>query len=147
MCFLLLYRLQGISNAEAFLRVALKNVGKDLSPTQDELGCAECVNTIHKLAFGDDLGCGASTYVLWRTLLFRKDFKEVSEYENGAIIISPTGTSTIGSEHGHCGIIVGGRIISNNSNTGRLDTHWDEPSWRAYFGIKLGFPIFFFKKL
>jgi hypothetical protein len=127
------------------LQTAISCIGKDMSPTQKELGCAEGVNTIYKLAFGNEIGGGSSTYLLWQSLKKRQDFEQC-DYENGAIIICPTGTQRPQSElkHGHTGIIHNGMVISNNSTTGLMDKHLSLKQWE---GIYKDFPILCYRKI
>lgn len=129
-------------------------IGTSLSPNDPTYGCATSVNQIHRLTFGDEIGGGASTWLLWQALKSRADFEQIPNYEQGAIIISPSGTSTIsGKYNGHVGIV--GKnpspdgtvyIMSNNSVTGRVDTQLTIKKWRVYYEGK-GFPIYYFRKL
>lgn len=125
-----------------FWAMALNSIGKDMSPTQKELGCAESVNNIYKLAFGSEIGGGASTYLLWKALQKRKDFEQC-DYEIGAIIISPTGTQRSSSiiKNGHTGIVGSKSIISNNSKTGLVDTHLTLSDWETRYK---DFPIMYY---
>jgi len=133
--------------SEKLYRISKKNLGKDLSPTQNELGCAESINQLHKIAFGDEIGGGSSTYLLWQALKKRNDFV-VCDYEVGAIIISPTGTSRLGGNvKGHAGVCGKFQIMSNNSLTGLFDTKYTKISWENYFEKKLKFPIYYFRKI
>lgn len=59
-------------------------------------------------------------------------FKEVYSSVPGAIIISATGTGN-GKARGHVGISGNNQIMSNNSESGRWDTVWEEDRWVAYY--------------
>ena len=145
----LLQQLNVETNKDKLYRVAKENIGKDLSDIQSQFGCAKAVNTIHRLAFGNEIGGGASTYLLFKALGGREDFQEIAEYEVGAIIISPTGTQSLNSrlQHGHTGICGKNCIMSDNSLTGLLDTQWTKSTWEKFFGVYGGFPIYYFRKI
>jgi len=140
------------SPAEILYRVAKSNLGKDVTPNDvvaDEVACAETVNAIHKQAFGDEIGGGASTFKMWEAIKKRKDFVEVSGYEVGAIIISPTGTRNRETEltHGHVGICGNHQIMSNNSLTGIWDTYFTKEKWEKYYRDKGAYPIYYYRKV
>lgn len=137
------------SPAEKLYRVSKANLGQKLSPKNPVLGCAEAVNAVHKLAFGDEIGGDVSTYRLWEAIKKRKDFIEVPEYEVGAVIISPTGSQPPNSEiaHGHTGICGNFQIMSNNSLTGQWDTHFTKERWNDYYKKVGGYPVIYFRKV
>lgn len=120
-------------------QTALSLVGEDISPTQNELGCAESINTVHKIAFGDEIGGGVSTALMFQSLLRRKDF-EPCGYETGAIIITPAE----GKKYGHVGVCGKDFILSNNSKTYLFDKHLTEEKWEILFK---GRPIYYFRKI
>lgn len=124
-------------------------IGTDTSPIQSVFGCAESVNYIHKKAFGDEIGGGASTWNLWMSLRDRRDFEEIFEYEPGAIIISPTGTQPATSKirNGHVGICGYNCIMSNDSVTGKFGTTLTKDSWINSFVKVGGFPVYYFRKI
>ncbi len=122
-------------------------IGTDIAKTQDELGCAEAVSFI--------LSGAAVSGFPPRGFLSTADFYKwleanahrVSVGEPGDIIISPTGTSTKGSPHGHVGIVAKYGILSNNSQTGLFDEYYDLTKWTSYFSTDLGFPVLFYRFL
>lgn len=123
---------------------------KDLvnDPTvPNEVQCAAQVNAVHRLAFGNDVGGGASTKLMYESLLKDPRFKQVDEYSAGRIIISPTGYSSKGAPHGHVGICGYYGVMSNNSLNGLWQQVYDEASWKRYYHDKLGFPVYFFERL
>ena len=131
---------------QRFYRIARENLGKDLSPTQKELGCVESLETIHRLAFGDYIGGDTSlisTIKLKYHLFKRNDFVRIDNYEVGAIILCVTGEGKNRS-NGHTGICGKFQIMSNNSETGLWDTKYTLTLWKKYFA---GFPIYFFRKI
>jgi len=134
-----------MTNSERLYQEARASIGKDMSPTQSEFGCAEAVSSIIRILL-PDFPLIPGTYTLWELLKKDHRFSEIEKYEVGAIIISPTGTSEIsGNISGHVGICGKHQIISNNSNTGLVDTHITKDIWDDYFGTRLRFPIYYFK--
>jgi len=135
-----------LTNREHLYQVAKGCLGRDMAKTQNELGCAEAVNAVHKLAFGRQIGGGASTALLYKALKAHPDFMAVTEPLPGDIIISPTGTSSKGAPNGHTGIVGKTHIMSNNSLTYKWDATHTPGQWAAYYGKKLGFPTFYFRR-
>lgn len=118
---------------------------KDIAATQDELGCAEAVSyLLHKVGV-PGFKPTVSTQELWGELKALYAFEQVQEPLPGDIIISPTGTSTIAAAHGHVGIVAFYGILSNNSMTGLFEEYYTMQSWKAYYGDKLKFPIYYFR--
>lgn len=116
-------------------------LGTDLSfVAPDELGCAESVTRIFNyLAPELQLPVVTGTWTLDQALKSNPHFIPIQRLSNcdGCIIIAVTGEG-VGS--GHVGIIVGDRVYSNNSFSGRWDKHFTHDGFRNYF-IKRGFPI------
>lgn len=137
------------SPAEKLYRVSKASLGKKLSPKNPVLGCAEALNAVHKIAFGDEIGGGVSSSLLWEAIKKRKDFIQTPSYEVGAVIISPTSTKPPSSEieHGHVGICGNFQIMSNNSMTGMWDTHFTKERWESYFKKVGGYPIYYYRKV
>lgn len=140
------------TNSEKLYKVAMSCLKTDVTPKDeypDSVSCAITVNVIHQKAFGDQIGGTASTYWMYNSLLNRKDFQKVDAPQRGDIIISPTGYAGKGGTltNGHVGIVGdGGVVLSNNSNTGLLDTYFTIEKWNSYYGIKGKFPIYYFRK-
>lgn len=136
---------QVIKSATEFLHDAvLECIGKDMAKTQDELGCAEAVNGVHKYAFGKEIGGGTSTALLFKALKADKTFQLVTKWEPGVIIISPTG---MGDGHGHTGFFTTDGIVSNDSRTGKFSKNFTIDSWVKYYRLQKHFPIYYFKKV
>lgn len=142
------------SNREKLHEEALFWVGKDASPSDlapDEFGCAESLNEIHRAVFGSYISKKnpLSTYWMYRDLKESLVFEEVSVPLSGDVIISPTGYGRPGStiKNGHCGVLTdNGRILSNDSRTGKwMDTHSID-SWRLFYGARGGYPVRFFRR-
>lgn len=114
-----------------------------------DLGCAEAVSYILKEAgiVGIPVKGFASTALLEQFLLSSDQFELVASPSGGAVIISPSGQSSIGYPHGHVGICgeVEQGIMSNDSDTGLFLEKWSVPSWKETYGEKLGFPVKFFR--
>ncbi len=134
------------TNADKLYNTAKACLGKDMvdDPGVDpSVGCADAVNSVFKLAFGGEIGGGASTATMYEILKSDPRF-ELSGYAKGNIVISPTGTSIKGAPHGHVGICGLYGILSNNSMNGLWEEYYTEQSWVSYYQDKLGFPVFYF---
>ena len=102
-------------------------LGKDMSATQDNLGCVEALSAVFKLATGQELGENLSTIRLYNRLLADRRFQRIIEPEIGSIILSPTNGQNIG----HTGIVSdNGKIMSNNSILDIWDEHLDLATWK-----------------
>ena len=114
-------------------------LGKDMSATQDSLGCVEALSAVFKLATGQELGENLSTIRLYNRLLADRRFQRIIEPEIGSIILSPTNGQNIG----HTGIVSdNGKIMSNNSILDIWDEHLDLATWKKRYA---SFPIVFFR--
>ncbi len=120
-------------------------LGKIMAPIYKEWGCAEAVNNIVKMAIGREIGGGPSTYRMYLILKDSKEWQRVTDSMPGDLIISPTGFGT-GKISGHVGIVSDDqKIISNNSETLKLDEHYDLRSWDARYKVVGGFPVYFYR--
>lgn len=133
-------------------QTALSFIGQDASPLDeapDELGCAETVNAIAKAAWGEVIGGGTSTYWLYFALKNHRKFVEVSTPLPGDIVISYTGSGgRNGVKNGHCGIVAeGGKIMSNDSRTGKFETNFTTLSWKYRYSTIGGYPIYYFRRI
>lgn len=149
-----LYQLQNGKprpKTEALLQSALLQIGVDASPNDvapDELGCAETINDIHMVAFGDPIGGTVSTGLLYEALKVRKDFIKLDVPESGCIIISPTGQGNGKIKNGHTGIIDNNlNIMSNDSASGNFKQNYTIQTWRNRWEKIGGYPILFYKKI
>lgn len=133
-----------MTNREKIYDVAKNSLGKDFS-TNDQLGCAETVNAIVKIALGFEVGGGVSTAQMYQELKYSKNFCEVKTPLEGDIILSPTGTSSKNVAHGHVGIVAKYGVLSNDSNSGKLAEKYTLESWNKYFAIDNGFPVLFYR--
>jgi hypothetical protein len=121
-------------------------LGRDLAPHNDMLGCAETVSTLIHMTYGENIKI-EGTYELSTYLSNSPKWEKVDIPKPGDIIISPTGTnSNRRVVHGHTGVVGKFQIMSNNSNTGKLDTYWTLPKWRDYFNTYGGFPVYYFRR-
>lgn len=136
--------------ADILYETAKSMLGKETVPgdADDELGCALAVNTIHKKAFGEEIGGGASTYEMYRVLSSETDkWAEIKAPEKGAIIISPTGFGNGTIKHGHVGICGIYGIMSNDSRTGRWEQNYSYEEWEKRFQVLGGFPVRYFRRV
>lgn len=129
--------------------IARKYLGTDASPSDkapDELGCSESVTTILKSLYPETpiiLG----TWTLWFYLRDPKNgWVEIPEYEEGAVVISPTGT---GEGTGHTGICMGENIIASNNSfgvfKGKFTENYTTELWNRRYKEKQGMPVLYFK--
>lgn len=137
-----------MTQRELLHEYAVSCIGKDMSPSYQELACADSVNRIARNALGEPIGGGASTFEMHKALN-RFSFKyrgwrfvkiPVHKAEPGDIIISPTPANR--RFIGHVGILTRfERVISNNSSTGLMDTFYDLNMWRQRYVDKGGLPM------
>ncbi len=133
-------------NQQVLYDVAKSCLGRDMALTQNELGCAEAVNAVHKQAFGSEIGGGLSTAAMYAELLTDARFMATDTPLPGDVIISPTGKGNPGT-HGHVGIVAKYGILSNNSLNGLWQEKYTLDSWYKFYTVKLGFPIYYFRRL
>lgn len=128
--------------------VTLANIGKDLSPTQNELGCAETVNTLCTLAYGEPAGGNLATGAMYQALLVSDKWIRVTTPLPGDIVISPTGYGNGNMSHGHVGIVITDyKIASNNSYNSLLEVNYTLSSWKGRYGDLGGFPVAYFRRV
>jgi len=134
--------------SERLYRRAVACLGKDVAPTQNEYGCAEAVNHVHKLEFGDEIGGDVSTTKLYDAIRKRDDFVNVAIPRRGDIIISPTGYGNGRIYNGHTGYVHdNGNIMSNDSRTGLFLINYTIRNWKKTYGEIGGFPCLFYRKI
>ena len=135
-------------NSIRVYNMAAANLGKNLC-TNGELGCAETVNRIFKMALGEEIGGGASTFNMMPFLKDMLRFKEVTPdlALPGDVIISPTNFGNGKLAHGHVGIVAKYGILSNSSADGRLHEVYDMATWTSYYHDVGGFPVRIFRVL
>jgi len=128
-------------------QITLANLGKDLSPTQNELGCVETVCTLLNLTFNNDNLKFLSTAVFYNYLIQSPKFVSVLIPLGGDIVISPTGFGNGKMSNGHTGIVLDkGMIASNNSFNSKLEVNYNVGAWRVKYGSVGGFPVVFFRR-
>lgn len=136
-----------LNRQEHLYKVAYDCLGKDMAKTQQELGCAESVTAVLRLAGvkGLPLQDITGTYTLNEWL--KKNFKQVTETEArpGDVIMSATGTGNGKIPNGHTGILGVHSIMSNNYKTYLWDWHLQLQWWKDYYGKKGGFPVLFYR--
>lgn len=138
-------------NRKKFYQTTVACLGTDVTPhdeVPDEVACAITINRIHRKAFGFEIGGGASTYLLYRTLLNSKFFTKIDGPEWGAIIISPSGYGNGRLAHGHAGIV--GEmddIMSNDSDDGIFKKNYSIDTWVARYQKVGGYPVEYFRRI
>lgn len=139
------------TKAEILYQTGVQSLGKDMSPADrapDSLACMESVDGVWLEAFGKHLltpDNRLSTELGYRAMLKDPRLVEISIPEVGCIVISPTGYSSNGSQHGHTGIWGKFDVMSNDSNTGLWTDNYTHEAWYNVFQKKLGFPVYFFR--
>lgn len=126
---------------------AYANLGRDLSPKENELACAETVNALAKMAWGEEVGGLLSTKSMYESLIRDIKYMEIVKPLPGDIIISPTGYGNGKIPNGHVGIVGKNWIMSNQSSTSKLEANFTIESWRNYFEKKGGYPVVFFRRI
>lgn len=123
-------------------------LGSDMSwVVSDDVACAETVSRITMAVGAKPSYIITGTWTLWDFLKRSRGWREVSEWNASAgdIIISPTGMGN-GSIAGHVGLVSnGGRIVSSNSDTGKVDRVYNLLTWKMRYAKKGGFPVYFFR--
>lgn len=138
---------------EILYEEAIRCLGRDVSPKENEYGCAESVNTIFMFAFGEPIGGGASTALMYQALQDTKRFKKVLEPLRGDIVISPTGYSKFKGKkltikNGHVGIVSdSNEIMSNDSKTSLWKKNYTWITWEKRYQDKGGYPMDFYRVL
>ena len=138
--------------------VAKDNLGIHLTldpNVSPEMGCAEAVSKILSLAGISVPKRGIpGTAALLAWLQVNPDFEAIEVPEQGAIIVSATGSGN-GSFPGHTGIFgafgamyVGDwGICSNDSATGRLREQWCLKDWVHYYETVGGMKTWYFRAI
>lgn len=132
---------------------AYASIGKDMSPLDrapDTLGCMESLDGVYLTAFGEHLLSPEnrlSTQKGYSAMLIdpRLEIIPNEEAAPGDIVISPSGQSTKGYVHGHCGIRGKTTYMSNDSASGLWRANYNIPNWKLVFQDTCGFPIFHFR--
>lgn len=146
-----------LTPSERLYNIAKSQLGVDASPrdlADDELACAETVNTLYEKAFGHKICVpGLSTTQLYKEMSantgkFRKIIlSRNSPTKKGWIIISPTNYGNGRLANGHTGIIGNYGILSNDSESGLLKENYTLNSWfDRYYNIG-GFPVIAFEPI
>jgi hypothetical protein len=137
------------TNRELVAAYAQVCLGKDMAPTQDELGCAEAVNTIVSRVLGRPVGGDVSTYRMYNSMLSDRLFYQISAKDAlpGDIWISTTGYGDRRKvSNGHVAIVGRNkRLLSNNSITGLFDAHWSIAKWYAHYQTLGSYPVCVFR--
>lgn len=134
---------------------AKKSLGKHMTLNEavpDEVGCAEAVSAVLALIGISDGPKGiAGTAALYSWLESNPRFEKIESPEEGAIIISPTGTGN-DTIPGHTGVVAAydlafsedWGIMSNDSASGKFMELWSLSRWDKYYGGVGALPTYFF---
>lgn len=123
--------------------LAKAHLGRDISKTQDERGCAESLSyLLGKLH--PDFPSILSTVELNRRLSADKRFKGTLDAKPGTIIMSPTQGAMIG----HCGIFGENmEIMSNSSATSKWSENFTLATWIAKYRTTKHLKIYYYEPL
>lgn len=118
------------TKGQIFFDVAMTFVGRDVTPkdvVEDDVACAETVDTIYKTAFGEYMNGGItiSTTKMFHHMSTSPKFELIFKPEKGAILIYPTGYGNGKVKHGHvfiCGD--NGLLYSNSSSNGKFEQNY-----------------------
>lgn len=136
------------TKAELFYAAAKAEIGVHLSLDEAVpwgVGCAEAISWLLKHFGVLNLPAAgiAGTAALADFLANSAQFQEIYTYTPGAILVAATGTGN-GLIRGHTGVCGFNSIMSNNSETGRWDTQWNQERWVAYYEGYGGFKTRYF---
>lgn len=138
-----------MTKSEQIYEKALSLVGTDASPSDevnDSIACAETLSTIIN-SIDNTFPVITGTWTLWDFVKrIRKDFIKITQPEKGAILMYVTGTGNGKIKNGHV-FIVGenGKLLSNNSLTGKFDSHWTVETARNHYGVEGGYPRYIYR--
>lgn len=137
--------------AEILYKIAVENIGIDVSPLDiapDALGCVESLNSIFEKAFKSPIQKGLlSTKALLDVLQKDSRFQEIYIPELGCIALAATGTAPNKKSHGHCGVWGNNDVLSNDSDTGLWADNYTHVAFIRLFGYTLGFTLHYFRVL
>lgn len=137
------------TSREKLYHLAYSNLGIDVTPKDavpDAYGCAEAVSTLLAKLVAFPIITG--TYSLCDKLSWDDRFETISaeEVEAGDIIVSPTGKGNNPAiPNGHAGIVGKHWIMSNDSRTGTFEANWTREGWDRFYGLRGGYPVYYFR--
>jgi hypothetical protein len=134
---------------KTFLQECEAALGTDVTPDDlvpDTVACAITVSTL-KNKTDATFPKVAGTWTLYDVLEHRTDHVRVTTPEPGDVVISPTGMGNGSLSNGHVGVVGrNGKIMSNDSATGKFESNYDLMSWDARYRQKGGFPVLYYRK-
>lgn len=132
-------------------------IGKDLSPTQDEYGCMESIWYVVRDATGITIGSDYATRVSTTRAFahMRNDRRRFAvmpfsrmQLRKGDILMFVTGQGNGKVSNGHIFVAMGNeKLLSNNSYTSKMDTHYTVDSAMEYYHVRGGYPAWIIRVL
>lgn len=140
----------------AVYEIAKESLGKHIAENPSIAPDVNCANSVSYVFVSAKVENFSSAGFAGTDLLYawaKENLEQIANPEAGCLVISPTGTSSIGTLHGHTGIcgqpgLMGnGRtgVMSNDSDTGLFMEKYSIETWHQLFGEALGFPVYYFR--
>lgn len=150
--------IQGYKARDTFYKTALElyRSGVIVSPENKKLGCGYAMTKVWNTAFPDRKLNLVGTSDWWEHMKKSADWEEILEPEPDCVIVYPTQAippqSPLSNGHillcGHNNAPNGSKwLLSNNSDTGKLDAHWSIKSAQDYYHGYGAIPRFCFRLL
>jgi len=149
--------LKGLMERERFYKIALAAYQREeiLSPNEINFGCAIALSVIHNRTFDKKVDFASTSQ--WHKYLKESDeWEEILRPEPTCVIVYPTSSIPPQSNLSNGHILICGKVkspdgsywtMSNNSKTGRWDTHFTVKSANDYYHKNGGIPAFYFRKI
>lgn len=152
-----LFKRLGYKNTSLIYACARISIGKDVSPTQDEYGCMESIWYIVRDATGIKIGTDYATRVsttraFEHMRIDRRRFAVMPfskpQLRKGDILMFVTGQGNGNVSNGHIFVYMGGgKLLSNNSWTSKMDLHYTVDSAMEYYHVRGGYPAWIIRVL
>jgi len=137
------------STKDTLYAVSKSLIGKHLTLNQlvdQRLGCAQALSYVLKQVKWTSIpkhGIDGTAGLLEWFEGHPEMYEEIFEYQQGAIALAVTGTGN-SKIRGHTAVCGYNCMMSNNSQSGLWDTHWDWERWYQYYDVFGGFKTRFF---
>lgn len=141
-----------ISRGEKFFNTAMTFLGKDATPkdvVNDDVACAETVDTIYKTAFGEYMNGNTITISTMKMLdVLRSQphkFAQIFKPQKGAILLYPSGYGNGNLSNGHVFICGDNDLLySNTSANGKFEQNYTTATARYRYEKIGGYPRYYF---